>query len=101
MLPPNPYAFPVPFARNPQTGQFEAANHFDMAGMELRDYFAGQALIGVINQSTIAEVARMIMTIAAANGVTEHDVIGRAAYRYADAMLTAREKTPEAPDAVS
>jgi hypothetical protein len=59
---------------------------------DLRDEFAKAALIGVINQSTIAEVASTIMTVAAANGVTEHDVIARAAYHYADAMLREREK---------
>jgi hypothetical protein len=59
---------------------------------DLRDEFAKAALIGVINQSTIAEVASTIMAVAAANGVTEHDVIARAAYRYADAMLREREK---------
>jgi hypothetical protein len=68
---------------------------------DLRDYFAGQALIGVINQSTIAEVAGTIMAVAARYGVSEHDVIARAAYTYADAMLAAREKKPEAHDAVS
>jgi hypothetical protein len=59
---------------------------------DLRDEFAKAALIGVINQSTIAEAASTIMAVAAANGVTEHDVIARAAYRYADAMLREREK---------
>jgi hypothetical protein len=59
---------------------------------DLRDEFAKAALVGVINQSTIAEVASTIMAVAAANGVTEHDVIARAAYRYADAMLREREK---------
>jgi len=59
---------------------------------DLRDEFAKAALIGVISQSTIAEVAGTIMAVAAANAVTEHDVMARAAYRYADAMLRERDK---------
>jgi hypothetical protein len=81
----NPFAFPGQH----WTRELGDVNH---AGMELRDYFAGQALIGVINQSTIGGVAETIMAVAAANGVHEHDVMARAAYRYADALLAAREK---------
>jgi hypothetical protein len=81
MLPPTPFAFPSEFREAPA-----------QQGMTLRDYFAGHALIGVINQSTIAEVAHTIMTVAATNGVNEHDVMAHAAYRYADAMLAARVK---------
>lgn len=88
-LPPNPYAFPRPSV---YTTADQSSEEHGAGGMELRDYFAAQALIGVITQSTIAEVAQTIVTVAAANGVTEHDVMARAAYRYADAMLTERQK---------
>jgi hypothetical protein len=81
MLPPSPFAFPSEFCEAPA-----------QQGMTLRDYFAGQALIGIINQSTIAEVANTIMTVAAAKGVTEHYVMAISAYKYADEMLAARER---------
>ena len=45
-------------------------------GMSLRDWFAGQALVG----------------INASNAGQDPNIIARAAYRIADAMLTAREK---------
>jgi len=45
-------------------------------GMTLRDYFAGQALAGILS---------------AANFGNAKDWIGQRAYEYADAMLAARE----------
>jgi hypothetical protein len=62
----------------------DAVNHrnkdFDMQGMTLRDYFAGQAL------PMVMQLNKSNMTI---------DWFGEAqeAYKYADAMLKAREAT--------
>jgi hypothetical protein len=78
MLPPNPYAFPV--GGDPEE-----------PGMELRDYFAGQALVGLITQTIIAEAAQAAMKSAEMHDISVHDVIARSAYTYADAMLAARE----------
>ena len=47
-------------------------------GMSLRDWFAGQALIGIMSNYTTAKF-----------GATDADV-ARAAYDYADAMLASR-----------
>jgi hypothetical protein len=47
-------------------------------GMTLRDYFAGQALQGLIARSSGIRVA-------------DADVMAETAYRYADAMLEARD----------
>ena len=47
-------------------------------GMTLRDYFAGQALIGVSE-----------------SGTQDEDMVARLSYRYADAMLAEREKGKE------
>lgn len=59
-------AFPAPaFAENITT-----------QGMTMRDYFAGQALAGILS---------------AANFGNAKDWIGQRAYEYADAMLAARE----------
>lgn len=59
----NPLAFPVPSG---------GALH---DGMTLRDYFAGQALQGLSSK----------------DGCPDPDYETRMAYRYADAMLKARE----------
>ena len=54
-------------------------------GMTLRDYFAGQALAGAL-QNYLTPKCRY----------TEREVASRA-YRYADAMLFARESKEDAP----
>jgi hypothetical protein len=86
-MPENPYAFPQPFIRRPDDGQFESANQFDFGGMELRDYFAGQALAGNCGFS-----------LAGGDGVTASQ-LAEEAYNIADAMLAAREKKTETPNA--
>lgn len=48
------------------------------AGMTLRDYFAGQALCGMLNSKALAHL--------------NHDVQAATAYEYADAMIAARSK---------
>lgn len=50
-----------------------------VGGMTLRDYFAGQALAGILMNYTTQKF-----------GASEKTV-GEAAYQYADAMLAARE----------
>ena len=51
----------------------------DKPGMTLRDYFAGQALQGLIARSSGIRVA-------------DADVMARGCYAYADAMLEERDK---------
>jgi len=51
-----------------------AGNQVYNQGMSLRDWFAGQALVGA---TQIAD--------------NDHDAMAREAYRYADAMLAARK----------
>lgn len=53
-------------------------------GMSLRDWFAGQAIPALISSVGIAKVAEQ-------RGVTVSELVARAAYQYADAMLKARE----------
>ncbi len=57
-------------------------------GMTLRDYFAGQALVGLVAAA---------MTQAKENGsnlAAAVDMCSRTCYRFADAMLAAREANP-------
>lgn len=62
-----------PSANAVQCGEFHTNGH---AGMSLRDHFAGQALPAIIALPTSESL--------------ESDVIARAAYLMADAMLRAR-----------
>ncbi len=61
----NPPAFP--------SADFE---HHEFTGMTLRDYFAAQALSGLINYSPEP---------------SEHEAIAKLCYSLADAMMKARE----------
>ena len=61
-------------AKKPDGGQaFPDASEF---GMSLRDYFAGQALIGILSET---------------GSDMNDDVLSRRCYEIADAMLNARE----------
>ncbi len=67
-------AFPIPGGSSP----FKPDNGYD--GMSLRDWFAGQALAGIL-----ANTARL--------GIIEE--AASTAYAYADAMLAARQSDAE------
>ena len=54
-------------------------------GMTLRDWFAGQALVGMLQNYTTQKF-----------GVGE-ETCARGAYEFADAMLAARERKEDAP----
>ena len=56
-------------------------------GMSLRDYFAGQALVGIM----IAQTAAALRGMESASKLTAERNANRA-YDHADAMLAAREK---------
>jgi hypothetical protein len=64
-------AFPMPASEHSQGG------HFEQEGMSLRDWFAGQALIGLMEYATIEQPGN-----AAA--------LAKFAYDHADAMLAVR-----------
>lgn len=61
-------------------------------GMSLRDYFAGQAIAGVIRSTVEADSAAVLSESADATGLAIEQVIARSAYEIADAMLAVREK---------
>lgn len=49
---------------------------YDQTGMTLRDWFAGQALTGVLSDP---------------NSCADYHLVARSAYGYADAMIVARK----------
>ena len=74
---------------------FPCGDHRDVAprpGMDLRDWFAGQALVAMplLNDGAYSQLARDF-------GDPERDAkqCATAAYRYADAMMEARACTTE------
>ena len=67
-----------------------AGTQYHQAGMSLRDYFAGQALVG-------ATVGRMlVIATSGAAGMSDKDVADVAG-SVADAMLAERKKCPPHP----
>ena len=66
-----------PYHLNPDGGQ--------IPGMSLRDWFAGQALIGILSNLELTKLAL------AEGKVKNESAMSEAAYRFADAMLEARK----------
>jgi hypothetical protein len=77
-------AFPRP-GYTDATGDWPVSVRHE-AGMTLRDYFAGQALIGIMG-----DMERALSEVKATRQASMPDFFAGAAYRYADAMLKARE----------
>jgi hypothetical protein len=74
----NPPAFP------------NASDYLDNSyGMTLRDWFAGQALAGIMANAHMIEALR---SAAKVRGLDNHDAFGIAAMQMADAMLAARKE---------
>ena len=63
------------------------------SGMTLRDYFAGQALNGMIS----GDAQPYISIKESADGIVQEGETASRAYRYADSMLAARERKEDAP----
>ena len=82
--PNNPPAFPLPNTYCPN-GEIEHGSN----GMTLRDYFAAQAIQGMITND------RFVTNVAKKSAENETDLnLSLAAYEIADAMLKAREGEP-------
>lgn len=68
-------------------------------GMSLRDWFAGQALIGLLAESSAiskgcAQAVAEILARGENTPPTHGQITTKAAYFYADAMLAARKEQP-------
>lgn len=83
-------AFPLAYTETNEHGvQFP----FTHPGMSMRDWFAGQALAGMVAGAHGSEVSMSgLMDAAAEHGWPIHTVCAKAAYGYADAMLAERAK---------
>lgn len=82
-------AFPVRSVPLEEGGQFFAA------GMSLRDWFAGQALAGMTaGAHGSLESMDGLLASADSSGISVHEVVARAAYIYADAMLLLKRAQP-------
>lgn len=79
----NPPAFPVKVKRNTSSDPLATPREFQMQGMTLRDWFAGQALAGISSCLTGAE------------GKPIYNIIAQDAYAMADALLAERKETSE------
>lgn len=73
-------AFPIPLAPGPN-----GMLHSGEPGMTLRDYFAGQALAGMLSDPTASNGL-------SARGMALAASYATAAYLHADAMLAERQK---------
>lgn len=76
--PENPKAFPR---------QDDIFEHGEV-GMTLRDYYAGQALIGIVSSNDPA-----VGKIAQKSNTEVQDLVAEMSYVYADAMLAERSKS--------
>ncbi len=78
-------AFPFEGPRNRNDGNGGVVGN--SPGMSLRDWFAGQALVGVLSSEKFHEAIEAITN----DGVRGVGIVAGAAYGIADAMLKARE----------
>lgn len=58
----------------------------ESTGMSLRDWFAGQALVGIANNP------QEVFKIASEQGVRPCEMAAKIAFDFADALIAAREK---------
>lgn len=79
-------AFPYFGKAKDETGR--TIEYFDL-GMTLRDYFAAQALIGLLSNHDVVET---LATTASKNNERAAPLMSETAYEFADAMLKAREE---------
>lgn len=61
-------------------------------GKSLRDWFAGQALTGLVSAMQDEKARKLTRINASASGIGGKEQIAAAAYEYADAMLAERAK---------
>jgi hypothetical protein len=70
-----------------EMGQVRAINEIN-TGMDLRDYFAAQAMQGMLSNPEFLQV----VTKEEVNGSDCASRVAKVSYKYADAMMEARDK---------
>jgi hypothetical protein len=88
-------AFPVPMAATPgPNGEHHLydATERCLGGMTLRDYFAGQALQGMLARMVDVKYAQAIREEATSDQIGVSAALSIMAYAKADAMLAARKQ---------
>jgi hypothetical protein len=76
--------------QNQYQSAFPVQYPFHSEGMTLRDYFAGQALTGIISACMALDDSRAV-----------YEAMSNDAYYFADAMMEARKKFGEVPEVTS
>ena len=87
-------AFPTKIRHTLQGGVDGVATEWEelLPGMTIRDYFAGQALAGMVAGGV--DFLDAVSARSLKSGQSQEEVVALAAYDLADAMLAAREATP-------
>ena len=93
--PGNPSAFPVNCANDPSPGAYPAE-----PGMTMRDWFAGQAVTGILANSENTQAGAEPTNCALSCRPEEFSSwVAKASYLVADAMLAERAKSVDVPSA--
>lgn len=64
----------------------------DMRGMSLRDWFAGQALSGLISRLNNIETINGVLKESKSENLDPYNYLAKVAYEHADEMLIERKK---------
>lgn len=81
-----------PFSETDKSEAAFPSDLFAARDMSLRDYFAGQALIAVMNGTFTAAGAQNIKLLAKIRQIDETSIISQLTYEIADAMIETRNK---------
>lgn len=71
---------------------FPADTNWGNTGLSVRDWFAGQALTGIIAQASHPQQVAELMKFCGGNGDRLAQISAQAACRYADALIAELEK---------
>lgn len=82
-------AYPAKRFERIENGKFSTSADVDYSGMSLRDYFAGQSLVGLLSNEALL---KQLFGQGRLRGVDTDDAVAQFCYQQSDAMLKEREK---------